>query len=286
MYLHLVLFGRYTHSMSSQLQWGAVLLLLALVENVQCSSTKRGLADPIHLQCEDLAATPNASTAYSFTYNWGPTPPNCSIGADLFVPMLWGRGTITNVAEWSTIPQNAEYLLALNEPNHKSQSNVTPAEAAAIWPNVEAIATAKNVSMLSGPVVAPCSDPAQCNGDTVPWLDAFLGNCTNCRFDILVVHFYGCHPAELMTFLDSLMKYNKTIWLNEFNCGGGSTGVPVPHQMQWMNESISILEAHPRVARYSWMSGQDLHNTVASLYVAVSPGVSRVLPLGELYLSF
>jgi hypothetical protein len=262
-------------------------VVLLVAASVAQGSTKRGLADPIGCQCEDLAATPNAASAYSFTYNWGPTPPNCSLGRELFVPMLWGRGTVTNRAEWSNVPQNSAYLLALNEPNHVGQSNLTPAEAAALWPQVEVIAEKKNVSMLSGPVVAPCtSGPPACVSDTVPWLDQFIGNCTDCRFDFLVVHFYACHPFELITFLDSLTKYNKTIWLNEFNCGGGSSGVPVPVQMQWMNESISILEARPEITHYSWMAGQDLHNTVASLYAAEGNGSSRVLPLGKLYLSF
>lgn len=273
--------------MSHSLSICATLVMVVLVHAAHSSSTKRGLADPITCQCEDLAATPNPYSAYSFTYNWGPTPPNCSIGKELFVPMLWGRGTVTNHAEWQNVPQNTEYLLALNEPNHVGQSNLTPAEAAALWPQVELIATKKNASMLSGPVVAPCTaGPSVCISDTVPWLDQFLGNCTGCRFDFLVVHFYACHPAELTVFLDSLTKYNKTIWLNEFNCGGGSSGVPVPMQMQWMSESISILEARPDIARYSWMSGQDLHNTVASLYVANGNGSSSILPLGELYLSF
>lgn len=247
---------------------------------------KRGLADPITAQCRDLEATPRPiEEAYSYTYNWGPSPPNCT--GPLFVPMLWGRGTIANESHWGQVPMNATYMFGFNEPNHKSQSNMTPSEAAALWPQVEMIARTKNVQQLSGPVAAPCSvGPVECNGDTVEWLDQFVGNCTTCRFDFLAVHFYGCREIELTTFLDSLSKYNKTIWLTEFNCGGGGARVPLHVQVAWMNTSIPLLESRKDVAHYSWMAGEYLSDTSGALYLAQPNGTTEILPLGLQYISY
>ena len=67
-----------------------------------------------------------------------------------WVPMQWGAISADQAATIaSRIPEGSKYLLGFNEPNFKSQSNLTPAQAAAMWPHVEDIAREKGLAAMS-----------------------------------------------------------------------------------------------------------------------------------------
>ena len=124
--------------------------------------------------------------------------------------MTWGYGTYFSNYY---IYNETKYLLGFNEPNHLNQSNLTPAEAASHWPEVEALADGR-------PIVSPSAAP--CGGNcisTEDWFDWFFGNCTGCRVDYLATHAFYCNPDYTMAFLENLYnKYQKKIWLTEFAC--------------------------------------------------------------------
>jgi Glycosyl hydrolase catalytic core len=71
-------------------------------------------------------------------YNWSPTPEHTvqssyvALGLE-FVPIQWG-GSVDAATLASQIPEGAKYLLGFNEPNFVQQSNLTPQQAAALWP--------------------------------------------------------------------------------------------------------------------------------------------------------
>jgi O-glycosyl hydrolase len=149
------------------------------------------------------------------------------------------------------------HLLTFNEPNGKDQSNLTPLEAAALWPAVAAAARAHNLSL-----VAPVP-----SGTDTTWLDQFFSAC-GCAADIRVIalHPYSCTEASLRSALLSWGKYNKPLWLTEFNCGDGAKNATAAEHFAWMQAALPILDADARVERYAWMSGRNDHVPGAALF--------------------
>ncbi|HMA91360.1 MAG TPA: glycosyl hydrolase, partial [Polyangiaceae bacterium] len=71
----------------------------------------------------------------TWCYNWGTTPKSTDCADPYFVPMVWGGG---DVAAAIKAIGNAGYttVLGFNEPNKKDQSNMTVADAVALWPTL------------------------------------------------------------------------------------------------------------------------------------------------------
>jgi len=102
-------------------------------------ASKKGLAWFNSKSCSDL----KLQKSVSWLYNWAPTPDPLlmpciqQLGME-FVPMQWGGGGIGDLPQ--VIYANTKHLLAFNEPNFHAQSNVSPADAAKLWPQLEAVA--------------------------------------------------------------------------------------------------------------------------------------------------
>ena len=101
-----------------------------------------------------------------------------------FVPMQWGKWGIEDLAK--IINTNAKHLLGMNEPGHEQQSNLSPAEAAALWPMMEQVAHAKGLR-LGTPSPAPCR--ARCvRSSPFQWYErltqaqAAAQRCDDCDF--------------------------------------------------------------------------------------------------------
>jgi len=214
---------------------------------------KRGLAWFNSKSCSDLKLMKSAS----WIYNWGQTPDeeiiDCveQLGIE-YIPMQWGGGGIGDLPQ--VIFANTKHLLAFNEPNFHAQSNVAPADAAKLWPQLEAVAKKNNLK-LSSPAASACGPNAatDCYGGTwspVPYFDAFFGNCTGCKVDFLATHIYTCDINELKTYLQSLKKYNLPIWLSEFACP--AAGKPDSFEMDFMKQALDLLDNDPQIERYAW----------------------------------
>ena len=111
-------------------------------------------------------------------YTWNPD----GFASDIeFVPMLWGP---TQTDDWdthinSTISSlHVSHVLAFNEPQETSQSNLSPQDGAALWKQHVEPLKAQGI-LLGSP--APSSAPS---GKTwiSQWLDACDGGCVQCRF--------------------------------------------------------------------------------------------------------
>ena len=59
-----------------------------------------------------------------------------------YAPMIWGMATDRTAAK-TAIADDARVLLGFNEPNRYDQANLSAAQAAALWPKVEAIAASR-----------------------------------------------------------------------------------------------------------------------------------------------
>ena len=206
--------------------------------------------------CADLEA---ARASLSWTYSWALTPPSEGCGAlstVAFAPMFWGAAAVKNASGMFTTGLST-HVLGFNEPNGKGQSDLTPAEAAALWPSVAAAATARNLSL-----VAPVP-----SGTDTAWLDAFFAACA-CKDDVGVIalHPYSCDAAALKSALTAWSKYGKPLWVTEFNCGDGMRNASAAEHLAWMKVALPLLDADPRVERYAWMSARDEKVPGAALF--------------------
>ena len=245
------------------------------------SVCKRGLAYGHALPADQAAAVPGIG----WWYNWSPSPDPAvqasyaSLGLE-FVPMQWG-GKVDAVKLGAAIPPGARYLLGFNEPNFKQQANLTPEAAAAAWPQLEQVALAKGLKLVS-PAVNFCGPASACvNGDTSPfdWLDAFFAACTGCQVDYLGVHIYLQDGAGLQSVLGQYeARYHQPIWLTEWGDLGG--GVSAADELKLMQQALPILETDPRVFRYAWFTGRASDQPSLNLFGA---DAGLLTPLGQTY---
>jgi hypothetical protein len=185
-----------------------------------------------------------------------------------YIPMLWnGNFDDAQVESRLKADPSIKYLLLLNEPNLVDQSNLTPAQAAALWPRYEALATKTGVALV-GPAITWGTMPNF--GDPVVWLDAFYAAYRNAnggrdpRIDYLAFHWYDYGLAGQ---LDRLVKYGKPFWVTEmanWHNGSGPHIDTVDKQKAQMTEMVALCESRADVFRYAWFTGRwnnDVHFT-------------------------
>jgi hypothetical protein len=225
-------------------------------------SAKRGiaydLADPA-----DLAAL---SPGVSWWYNWSPQP-NASAPANYesqyamdFYPMLWnGNFNSANVVAFLKANPSIKYILVLNEPNLTDQANMTPQQAAQLWPQYEAVAAQTGVKIVGPAITWGTMSGYQ---DPVQWLDAFYSafqtaNSRDPQIDYLAFHWYD---YGLSGQLDRLTKYNKPFWVTEFaNWHSQNDGAQIDtlaKQEAQMTDMVSTCESRADVFRYAWFTGR------------------------------
>jgi Glycosyl hydrolase catalytic core len=227
-------------------------------------SAKRGIAYDF-ASAADLAAV---SGGVSWWYNWG-SKPNAAVPADSagryaldYYPMLW-NGSFDGAAVKAFLSAHPaiQYLLVMNEPNLTGQANLTPEQAAAIWPSYEAVATEANVKLV-GPQItwgtmAGYEDPVQ-------WLDAFLAayRAANSgrepRVDVLGFHWYDYGLAGQLDTLKN--RYGKPFWVTEFaNWHAQQDGAQIDSlakQKAQMTDLVKTCEERADVLRYAWFTGR------------------------------
>ena len=218
------------------------------------SSCKRGIAYGHHSD-SDLAAL---QPAVRWWYNWAYQPDSElspgtyeSLGVE-YVPMIWG-GSFEVDAATAGIPEGATTLLGFNEPNFGEQSNLSAAQAAALWPEVEQIADARGLLLVS-PAVNYCGGDCQ-DTDPFNYLDEFFAACDGCRVDRVAFHVYvGCHPPgenQAQWLIDHVEiykdRFSQPLWLTEFACTDAAN---FDEQIAFLEDAVAYLEADPRIERY------------------------------------
>ena len=179
-----------------------------------------------------------------------------------YVPMIWGKWATSNVT--ATVADirklgKVRYLFGFNEPDH-SGSWEDPVDAAKRWPNMERIADALNVTLIS-----PCVSNYQSG---LWWLDTFRAAFKNAtgrspRMEHMCLHAYTSDAKSVMNTLEAMNRtYNRPIWVNEFACPPYK-GCTSPNQLKFMKAILPLLEESPLVYRYAWF---DQTNFIVSLY--------------------
>lgn len=240
---------------------------------------KRGLA----YGQDSVADLTVLSKGMSWWYNWAAMPDNTAVAAAHdglgleYVPMAWGQASLANLA--TQVPADAHYLLGFNEPNFGSQANLTPAQAAALWPQVEAFAKQHDLEIVS-PAVNYCG--GSCN-ETNPftWLSDFFTACPGCQVDYIAMHWYACTPSALTSYVQQFESmWTQPLWLTEFACTDSSgKALSEPQQETYMQAVLPLLEADPRVFRYAWFTGRSTGGSPWDLLGADG----TLTPLGQIY---
>lgn len=245
---------------------GAILLLAAatgLSQPALAKSAKRGIAYDLASPADIKALSPGVS----WWYNWGSTP-NSQVPANYlsqyqmdYYPMLW-NGSFNAATIISFLQQNPtiHYLLVLNEPNVSGQSYLTPQQAATLWPQYEAIASATGVKLV-GPQITWGTMPNY--SDPVAWLDAFYAayeannNGRQPEIDYLGFHWYDYGLDAQLSRLD---KYGKQIWVTEFanwhSQNDGAQITTLAQQEAQMTSMVATCESRSDVFRYAWFTGR------------------------------
>jgi hypothetical protein len=227
---------------------------------------KRGIAYGYH-SAADLSAL---SKGVAWWYNWAQLPDTAvrSTYASLpveFVPMLWDEAQFTVSTATSNMLNNqsrypVKTLLGFNEPNFYSQANLSPAQAAAKWPEVEQVARATGAAIAS-PALNYCGGGCW-ETDPFVYLDKFFAACPNCKVDYIAVHWYACKVEYLKTYINNIKarswSKNRPIWLTEFAClDENIDDTSQTAQIAYMKSAVQYLEfEEPAVKRYAWFSGR------------------------------
>lgn len=222
-------------------------------EQTQTRSTKRGVGHNFQLPEED---TKLMGDYISWAYNWDNTASDIlstqfkKYEID-FCPMAWNANStiIPKIRTYVTAHPECKYLLAYNEPNLTDQARMTPAQAAAEWPALRALAKELNLKIISPAMnygtLANYSDPTK-------WLDEFFTLVPISDIDGISIHCYMESASALKSYIEKFKKYDKPIWLTEFCPWPSNQKSTASDQMNYISEAINYLEANPDVCRYAW----------------------------------
>jgi hypothetical protein len=263
-----------------------ILFLLAAIQlSGQVKSNKRGVAYGYH----SAADMNTASQGISWWYNWA-AQPDAAIRTTYsnynvdFAPQAWNASGIGGVSAWVSQDPAVKYILGFNEPNFTDQANMTPTQAAAAWPQLQAIASQYGLKLVS-PAVNYCGNCVTENGTTYTnpfkWLDDFFSACQGCRVDYIALHWYG-GGNSITGYIEDARKYGKPIWITEF--ANWDAGVTPDIQKNYMAGTTNFLERDPDVFRYSWFIGRGSGATVFP-YIDLYGASGVLTSLGQLYMN-
>jgi len=206
------------------------------------SSSKRGVA----YNSANLANL-FSGTKVNWAYNWDSSTSGLDSGLE-YVPMLWGSSA-DHTSVWAAnaqkaINNGATHLLAFNEPDNPSQANLSPADAAKYYKQY--------MQPFAGK--AKLGAPGITNGAGtwgIPWLTAFLGNCTGCTIDFVPIHWYES-ATNIAYFQSHVANAHAAagvpIWVTEFAATSGTEA-----QIETFVSTVtSWMDNLPFIERYSY----------------------------------
>lgn len=282
--------GTFPNSPSDAVQPGAIRVVSC---DDKVRSRKRGICMNEMSQADFAALAPGVSWYYNWHYE---TNFQGLSGTLEFIPMLWGnrpealRGLDQYLGSASHKPR---VVLAINEPNLRGQSFITPRQTAELYRQTREIADRYQIPVV-GPNMALGSatpdsitalDPIENKSVTytfmVPFLKATLYYLKNSNIEVpaLAFHTYGA-VGEMKWAVDMMHKqFNCPIWVTEY--------------AQWKNpdseaarkyliETTDFLERTPYVGGYAWFKERVKDNPNISL---LEPQSGKLTPMGEAYVS-
>lgn len=217
-----------------------------------------------------------------WTYSWGVSRLPILPKRIQFLPMLWGYYGDENLTAQvkRIINQGSQVLLAFNEPDKASQSNVDVDKAIEVW---------RLLDKLDLFLVSPsCADA---DGD---WMESFMGKVEEqeLRVDAIGVHSYGAPNAR--SFQDRLKrihrKYNRNILITEFAVADWDANTPEDNRfpsedvLEFMRTVLPWLEHQHWIIGYAWFSFEEDNPFGTSSALFRRDG--SLTPLGNYYSTF
>lgn len=255
------------------------------VVNLQTRSDKRGVSYGFQMMDDVELLAPGTSWYYNWANDVSAQLDAATTAQGMkFYPMTWnGSFNKDRIRAYKAKHPDCEYILAYNEPNLTDQANMTPQQAAAIFPEVKALADELNMKIIS---------PAMNYGtlanyhDPIKWLDEFFELIPLEYFDGIAIHCYMASPAAFKNYVRMFKKYGKPIWMTEF-CAWEPNISNVNQQMRYMTDVINYMEASPDVFRYAWFiprwSGAVDSYPFMQLLTRTTP--FALTPLGEVFVN-
>lgn len=254
--------------------------------SAQAKSEKRGLAYGDNTK-QDLNVL---SKGVTWWYNWHHQPEAPALndyqdyGFD-YIPMAWnGAFDKQAMRAFLTSHPAVKYILGWNEPNFKSQANMTPSQAAALWPDIEELADEFDLEIVS-PAVNYCDVCVVENGttytDPIKYLDDFFAACAGCRVDHIAIHSYMGNVSALQWYVGLFKKYGKPIWLTEF--ANWENNPTLEQQKSFLVGAVDYLENDPDVFRYAWFTGR--HTGAPYIAILESGQRGKLTELGDIYVN-
>ncbi len=255
------------------------------------ASHKRGICEN-HLDASDFRAlAPGVSWYYNWHYETNDVPP--SDASMEFLPMAWGdnQESLDGLDHYlSTVATKPRVALAINEPNLRGQSFISPEETAALYKKVKAVADKYQLAVV-GPNMSlgsptgdsiTAQDPIENKQVTytfmVPFLKAFyffLGN--DIKPPALGLHTYG-NLGEMKWAVETMHKeFNCPIWVTEYAEWHAADD---KEERDYLIQATDFLERTPYVAGYAWFKERVPGNPRISI-LDTEPG--KLTPLGQTY---
>lgn len=253
---------------TSVICWLATLsLCMSLPLNAQTKSVKRGVSfDSRYINEADI---PALAPGMFWFYDWGNSPSAVATTTSdkygiEYCPMAWNAAwDEQKISDYIASHPDCKYILAYNEPNFTSQAYMTPAQAAADWPRLRALADKLGVKLIS----PACNYSPWSDWDTPKkWLDAFFQLVPIEQVDGIALHCYMGWSTSLIDYVKEYIEYyKKPIWLTEFCAWDDRSGTPEASmkkiQKEYLIDTFDFLETEPMVARYAWFISKTGENS-------------------------
>jgi hypothetical protein len=245
---------------------------------------KRGLCWPTENKDPTFLFTKPGSRI-SWLYNWSPRPPpppqqSASLA---FVPMQWNHIHIDALPSHLSAC-SASTVLTYNEPELPSQSNMSPALAAAEYLRViEPLRRrAEHPIRVGSPGISSAPD-------SVVWLKEFLAliRAEGGDVDFYALHWYGEGLGAFYDYLWSVyyqLGADKKVWVSEFATTNWSVENPLGTGVveEFCRESCRYLDGLEWVERYAWFGAMRDTGTVGK-WAAMLDAQGRLTELGKGY---
>ena len=182
----------------------------------------------------------------SWEYAWGPTPPDCP-GVEN-IPMIWDSSEINY-----TLGGNSQWIMGFNEPDSASQANMSPAQAAAGWRQIEQKYPTRKL-------LAPAPSGANASW-IVDFRNAYISAYgTAPRMDGLDVHCYRWYASECTDHTQNFITWANSwnvpeVWVTEFSFSPTSPSSPA-RSLQEAQTFITWMENNPKITRFAWFASK------------------------------
>jgi len=257
--------------------------LLALREPATAvSAAGHGIASAKYLKdSEENRPAKLTAAGGRWSYNWTYRVPASTPGLDT-VPMLRSATSVTDTSINTLIAGRKagkyRYLLGFNEPDSVNQANMTPTQAANLWPKLM-----KTGLILGSPVPA-----VPYNG----WIKEFMriAKARGLRVDFIALHFYADindtgAVSRIKTYTQQIRNnYGKPIWITELGIidrrtDTGSASTNWTKAVKFMRSVTSMLDTLPYVQRYAWM-GDNVSSRPNLKWSTLYDAYGRLTPMG------